>query len=164
NNKDIPVYIANKIKISNSFLMGLYNEKIFVSKPTLDNLTSLQLEAVLGHELGHKYYKTSFINMIFALSSLILYYFSGKYISDKKLIILFSMIFILGIITFIILRRTHEFLADKYSYKKLKDSSYLIEALSIMEETNKKNGFTNSRAILHPKLEKRIKKLESYNV
>jgi STE24 endopeptidase len=175
NNYKIRVYEGKNSKEANAIVCGFVGYYIiFISDYLLEKLTTLELRAILFHEVGHikKHHlliKNLFLMALFPLMvsiGTLMDYFELKFMSINKvfgILLMFMTIFLYLGIVFMYISRKQEFEADKYSIKLGVNKSDLISALLKLEKLNFLSSDKKKLDELlssHPTIKKRVEKIE----
>ena len=170
---------------SNAYLFGFWkNKRIVLFDTLIKNLEVKEIEAVLGHELGHWAKWHSFFLLSMTLTNFfIIFYLLQFFVNEKIIFIIFGFkqksifiglylffliyspfFFFINIIQNYIIRKM-EYQADKYSYE-LGYGDFLIKSLSKVSENNKSNLDPDPLYSIvnysHPILIERVRAINGY--
>lgn len=162
------------LKVANALQVGSRRFSIYISDYIIENLTPLQIEAVIAHELAHAKKRHLLKNLLFTLPTVLigmnlLLYSWVNCAGAFSLIIAIAGIasLLAGNVIVTPLRRKFELQADALAAKVLGNTEPLITALQRISELNlipTKYPRVIEWGLPHPSIETRIKKLKMIKI
>jgi Zn-dependent protease with chaperone function len=163
-----------KLKIANAFQVGPRRFSIYLSDYLIENVTSVQVEAVVAHELAHakkKHVLKSLLIMLLPMfigMNLFLYSWINRASASNYIITIAGIILIFaGNIIATPIQRRFELEADALSAKILGTPEPMISALQRISELNlipRKYPRFIEWGLPHPSIETRIKKIMTVEI
>lgn len=170
-NAKMIIFEGKRKKNANAFVKGiLWKKCIMISDYMLDSLTEEEVCTILCHELSHcVYYDTEIFVLSINLFSLLLILIGSIFQEvDMEILAGCAILFVLVIISLLFimcLRRLQEYRADRFSVDTTGDYKAMARALTVLYKLNDTLEERSKIMVMletHPKLENRIRRMETY--
>lgn len=166
---------TKKNKTANAMVSGFGKTNIFISDYLVENADAKEVEAIVGHEIGHVKKHHLWIRMLVTLVPIPVFSLIGSFMDSYEknnhtqipvipgIICLLVLTFIYYIVVYYYITRSQEYQADEYVLKLGIDPIIYISSLIKLSKLNHMNVNMNKldeKFQTHPSFSRRIRRIE----